>query len=139
MAGQIIGLAELRRELRATPDASVREVTRAIKGGAAKLTARAVGYVPAGGTGEMAATGRAFATAKRGGVKFTHPGAGVEEFATHYTRRGRDGGQHGVTITKGPTPPRFAYRALNELSDALVTDAFEALVEILKLHGWFVG
>jgi Bacteriophage HK97-gp10, putative tail-component len=124
----IEGLAELRAELRAAADATPREVTKALRGGAAKVAARAVQLAPVGKTGQLAASGKAFSTQRAAGVRFSAPYAGVAEF--------KRGG--GWFQNHGPTP-RFAYRAVDELGPGLVQEAFDALTEILRCHGFWSG
>ena len=111
----------------------------------------------------MASTGKAYSTTVSAGVKFRHPGAGVQEFATTYYRQppGSGGTQsralkrhirlghtsakssglvevHMVNVSApGPSGGRFAWKAVDELAPELMESTFERLLEILKLHGWF--
>lgn len=136
---EIVGLKELLAELRAAENASPREVTKALKPAAAQLTARAQAKLNAkGGTGKMAASARPFSTQRAAGVRFSHPGAGVEEFATQYKRRNKGGTVSVITIRKGGSPPRFLYKAIDELGPKLIDGILDLLIEIWKCHGWFV-
>jgi hypothetical protein len=160
----VTGLKELRAELAALPGATDAEITTALKGGAVKLAARAKQLAPKK-TGKLAASGTAFATPLSAGVKFTHPGSNVQEFATDYLRQppGKGGTAarrlkrhvakgdvkvadsglvpvHMVNVQpKGMSGGRFAYKARDELAPVLMESTWEGLVEILRCHGWFDG
>jgi hypothetical protein len=159
---RIEGLKELRAELRNAALASPREVTVALGEGAQEVAARARELAPKR-SGQMASTGKAFSSPTRAGVRFSHPGAGVQEFATTYhrqppghggvearasrrhIRRGHmsSGGMvevHMVNVAAvGPSGGRFAYKAVDELGPLLIESTFERITEILKCHGWFAG
>lgn len=145
----IEGLADLRKQLRSVPTASVKEIGIAAKPAAQQVTAQAVGYAPKK-SGALAATGKATSGGTSFGVRFTHPGAGVQEFADHvYLRRARMsqdaspeqrekrarnvtrgaktyfkhggsvGGADPVDFTHLAPTPRFALKAVTELGPQL--------------------
>jgi hypothetical protein len=160
----IAGLKELRAALRDAELAAPKEVTAALKIGAAEVTARARELAPKK-SGKMAASLRPFATQRSAGVRSNHPGAGVQDWATTYYRHAKgsagvghadralkrhialghvsasDAGMQKVTLvnvsSKGPSGDRFAYKAIDELGPKLVEETFDRIVEILKCHGWF--
>jgi hypothetical protein len=165
---EIVGLKELRAELKAAALASPREVTAALREGADQVAARARDLAPKGTgetAGQMASTGKAYSTTVSAGVKFRHPGAGVQEFATTYYRQSPGSGGTQARATKshirkghisakegglvevhmvnvsapGPSGGRFAYKAVDELAPALMESTFARLSEILECHGWFGG
>src|SRR5580704_6548532 len=82
----ITGLKELRAELKAAELATPREVNAALKVGADEVAALARTFAPKK-TGKMASSLRSFSTARSAGVRSSHPGAGVQEFATTYRRQ----------------------------------------------------
>lgn len=155
----VTGLKDIRKELRLAQDAAPREITAALRPGAEKVTARANQLAPRGASGKLSSNGKPFATTTRAGVRYTLIYAPVQEFAAGvWLRRARGSGVSGVTRgTKnyvrhgGQTPqgvdqvdythlaptPRFATRAVEELADGLMDEAFANLVEVLKCHGWF--
>lgn len=156
----IDGLKELRAALRAAPQAAVSEITRAAKPAAQQVTARAVEFAPIK-SGTLRGSAAPTATSRSFGVRFTAPYAGVQEFAVAYYRRTRGSGRGRVTAgerrvaktggsapsgsnevhlqhVNGP-PPRFAYRAIEELGPKLAeTVVWPAILDVLRLHGWFV-
>jgi len=158
----VTGLKELRKELKAVPDASVRELNAALKGIAVKVTARARELTPVK-SGKMAASAKPFVSAKGAGVRYSHPGASVQEFATDYLRAapGRADGKghratkkhinlggmsasaggmvpvHMVNVTaKGDGGGRFAHKAVDELGPVLIEETFEKILEVVRCHGW---
>lgn len=160
----IEGLKELRAELRSAEMASPRELTVALKEGADSVTARAKELVPKR-SGKMASSLRSFSSATSAGVQSSHPGAGVQEFATTYYRQaaGRggvqdraakrhirkgemsasEGGMQEVTLVNvsapGPSGGRFAYKAIDDIGEALIDSTFDRITAILTAHGWFTG
>ena len=134
----IYGLKELRAELKEVSKAAPREINAALKEGAKTITARAVQLAPVK-TGAMRGTAKPFSTARAAGVRFTSPYASVHEFATVWHRRARGGIalEEQVRYVKGLAPPRFAFRAVEELADGLVDVTFDRLVQVLRGHGWF--
>jgi hypothetical protein len=145
----ITGLAELRAALRRAELASPRVVTAALKVGAQEVTARSRELVPKGNhegrsTPTMVSTLKAFSNAKGAGVKTNHPGAGVQNFATTYSRKGPNGGpEQEVTLVNvsafGANKDRFLYKAVEEVGPELAEKTFDDLVEVLKCQGWFQG
>jgi hypothetical protein len=134
---EISGLKELRAELKALDRAVPRELNAALKEGAKVVTARAVQLAPQGKTGNLKGSGRPFSNASGAGVRFSVPYAGVQEFATSWQRRSRAGKPETVHYRKDGPPPRFAYKAINELGDGLVADTFDRILGVLRCHGWF--
>lgn len=156
---EIEGLKDLQAALRAAADASPREISKALRDGARKVTVKSRGYTPVGKTGALAADGRAFSTQNAAGVRYTLPYAGVQEFGNVYLRRNRGGGQGSLSVKakqagragkSAPSGynlttankqhaaiPRFAWRAVNELAPKLVEETFVAITDVLKCHGWF--
>lgn len=145
----IEGLPQLRAQLRAVADASIKEISTAAKPAAEQVTARAVALIPKK-TGAMAGTAKPISTSTSFGVRFSHVGAPVQEFADHvWLRRARQsqdaspaqresrarsvtrgqknyakhggsvGGADPVDYTNLPATPRFATRAIQELGDKL--------------------
>jgi hypothetical protein len=157
---EIRGLRELRAELKALETKAPREVTAALRVGAVQVAARANELAPRGRTGRLAADGRPYATMRSAGVRYTLIYAPVQEFAVDWLRRNRGGtaksgsvsrgekGAHfgrGATVagtnevhyTKNGSPPRFAFKAVEQLGPRLIDETFERLVGILRAHGWF--
>lgn len=157
----VTGLKELRAELKALDKTAPREINAALREGAKVVTARAVQYAPEK-DGDLRGSARPFSTARAAGVRFTVPYAGVQEFAVNWYRHNRGpkgstrtggamtkaqkkhlrdagggGGVNEVHYTKNGPPPRFAYKAVEELAEGLMAATFERLVNILKCHGWF--
>lgn len=156
MPMRVEGLDQLRAALRAAPDASAREVRKALRGGAVKVTARARQNAPKK-SGRLAGSLRPFATQRSAGVRSTLIYAGVQEFAVDWVRSnprrghaatrgeklvgragGRSGGTNTVHYNALPATPRFATKAVEDLAPELMEETFDQLVAILHLHGWFV-
>lgn len=166
---EIEGLKELRAELRNAELASPRELTAALKEGADAVTGKAREFAPKR-SGKMAGSLRSFSSATTAGVQSSHPGAGVQEFATTYYRRAPGKGAHIKSVTTdralkrhikhgeisgsdsglvevnmvnvsapGPSGGRFAYKAIDDLGEALIDSTFERITNILTAHGWFAG
>jgi hypothetical protein len=143
----ITGLKELRRDLAAAYPEAKRAVSVALKVGADAVTARARELAPKGDHGNrktppMASTLKAFSNTRGAGVKTSHPGAGVQNYATTYSRRTPGGsGTSTVTLVNvspfGANKDRFMYKAIEELGEGLVDDCFEEIVDVLRLTGWF--
>lgn len=133
---EIVGLKEIRAELRALESSTVREITAALKVGATEVAARSNALAPRGKTGRLAADGRPFATQRSAGVRYTLVYAPVQEFARTWQRTVK-GKAETVHYTKPGPAPRFAYRAIDQLADKLMDETFARLVAILRAHGWF--
>jgi hypothetical protein len=136
---EIVGLKDLRKELRAVPDASVRELNTALDAAAKAVTARTVALMPKK-SGAMAGTAKAFKNASGAGVKVTHPGANVQEFATTYRRQGKKGPNtvHLVNVQpKGDSGGRFAHKAVDELAPVIIDETFNKILDVVRMHGWF--
>lgn len=137
---EIVGLKELRRELKAVPEASVRELNLALKDASVQVAARTRELIPKK-SGAMAGTVKAFSNASGAGVRVSHPGANVQEFATDYSRRSRSGNGrvavHLVNVqSKGESGGRFAHRAVDELAPVLIEETFQKILDVVRMHGW---
>lgn len=84
----IEGLKELEAEMKAVDKKLVSEITKANKSAAIIVANRARADAPEK-TGKMKAATRPTAGGLFFGARVTHPGAGVQEFATDYIRRER--------------------------------------------------
>ena len=88
-------------------------------------------------TGQMAASFKPFANKNSAGVRSNHPGAVVQEFASTYKRRSRTGdGSVTVHMTKGGSPARYGYPALDRVQDRIVQVCHDALIGALAARGW---
>jgi hypothetical protein len=137
-------------------EVAVRESLRA---SARKVVTRAAVYAPRR-TGATAAHTSIRVGPKRVTISWLEPGAGVHEFATTYLRRNRGGGggvaASGVKKTHrqtghvaggfhevhlgGATPPRFAFKARDELADTLGGELLDAVARaVADAAGFEVG
>ena len=155
----IVGIKELRAEMKAASDAVPAEVSKALKQGSNVLKQRMDALAPRGKTGRLAGGNKAFSNARSAGVANNVIYAGVVEFATEYYRRppggtkgygslskgAKNAARHGraaaggavkVTVRKGGSPPRFGYKALDQVGDEVAQVVYDALVELLACHGW---
>ena len=134
---RITGIKELRAALKDVDRRLPSEVTAALREGARTVTALSNQLAPRD-KGTLSANGRPFSTTKAAGVRYTLIYAGVQEFATRWQRHTPGGsGVEQVHYTKNGPPPRFAYRAANQLAEPLMEETFERLVTILRAQGWF--
>ena len=132
---EIVGERELRREMRQAASGLPRELTKALKQGSFVLLQRMIELAPRGDSEDLVGSFTPFSTAKVSGVRSTLPYAGVQEFAKRYPRVSRSGRRHMVQM-HGEAPPRFGYKALDQVIDKIAEQAHEAIVDLLDAHGW---
>jgi phage gpG-like protein len=130
------GMKELRQALKEAEDAMPRELTKALKTAVApvrdRAAANAMGLPNA--SGRLAGSLTLFSQARRAGFGSDLPYAGVEEFATTYQRRTPSGGTTQVHLSGAP--PRYGYRALDDMGEQVANSIAEAIFEVCRCHGW---
>jgi hypothetical protein len=130
---RIDGLKEFRKALRDAVDATPRELSAALKPVAEKVAGKARGFT----RGRIAAAVKPFAAGTKAGIRSRHPGARVHEFATTFKRRNPGGGgEHTVRWSDPADPPRYAYRAADELADKIGEDLLDAIEGVVRAKGW---
>lgn len=126
---RIEGLKELRKALKDSVDATPRELTNALKAGAAPVPPAIASKTPVR-TGELRASiGKPQASGTRAKVPIKARHASFAEFQKK--------GKYGSTMSAryGP-PPRFGYRGLQTVEDQVAEITFRELKEIVTAHGW---
>ncbi|MCU4184028.1 hypothetical protein K6U06_06625 [Acidiferrimicrobium sp. IK] len=157
MPVELIGFRELLGELATAKGKSRRSVATGLAVAAKTIADKANQYAPRGKTGNLSANGRPYYTTISAGVAYTLIYAPVQEFAVDWTRRSRGhgggpatrgekkarangaggAGTNEVHYTKLGSPPRFAWRALQELQDGLILDVYDQVIGDLRCNGWF--
>lgn len=122
----ITNLAQFRRDLKAAEDASPRELTKAIKAAGVPIVAEAKSSVPVV-SGTLAGGFKASARGATGSLVNRVPYAMGAEFG----KRGKWSGfnRYGGT-------PRFAFPAVEDKADEVVTIIATQMGDIIALHGW---
>jgi hypothetical protein len=89
-------------------------------------------------SGRIAAAVKPFAAGLKAGIRVAHPGAGVHEFATRFKRHRPGGGPDdvGVVWTDPAPPPRYGWRAVDELHEATEDAVLDAVQGVARAHGW---
>lgn len=131
---EIEGLTELRRAMRQAADATPAELSRALREASKVLQRRMVALAPSR-DGKLRASIRPFSTATSSGARSRLPYAAVQEFAKAY-RRTRAGKTHRVVMHNVGEPPRFGYKALDQVQDELIAAVHEAIITLLAAKGW---
>jgi hypothetical protein len=159
---KIEGLKELEAEMRAVDRKLTREITRAARLGGAAAVSEAKNLVPKD-TGKMAGLMRPRSGPLFFGVANSHPGAGVQNYATDYLRKTpgtagsvtrsvkrfhRHTGYHDSSATqevhmvnvsaKGPSGDRFMSKALDNVGDKIAEEiVWPAITDVLQANGWW--
>jgi hypothetical protein len=129
---------------------------RSIRASATKVVTRAAVYAPRK-SGNLASNTTIRIGQKRVTIDWNEPYSGVQEFGTVYMRadRGVQGpaprgtkktyrqkghvgaGFHEVHMVNVPPPPRFAFRARDELADQIGQDLIDAVEQVLLDTGYW--
>lgn len=120
------GLADLRRDLRATDRAAGREIQKVLKEAAA-LAAREASTLAPRRTGALARSYRPFTRGNTAGVRSPLPYAGVVEFGGTISPRG-------VPITFRPYEP--INRAIERRRDAIINHIGDGIEAVARRNGW---
>jgi hypothetical protein len=127
---KIEGLKEFRKALKDAADANPRELTRALKEAGTILPPKIRVNAPRK-TGALAASvGNVSATGTKGRVPVRAKYAAPVEFSKR--------GAAAQTLTsKYGSPPRYAYKAVEDSSEQVIERIYDGLEQIVTAHGWF--
>ena len=140
MAGdqiRIEGLREFRSALRKAEQSAPAELNKALREEMDPVASEARNLESR--HGQIATRWKPFASGNRHGIRNTHPGAGVFEWADRpFMRRGRAGGQHRVSppSTAVGTPPRYGFRAAEDKLDDIGDAVLGTIEDAARAQGW---
>ena len=159
---EVVGQDELLKEMRDAVDACPQTLTTSLREGSEMLKSQVARNAPQK-TGKLASSFTVISNERSAGVRSNLPYAGVIDLAREYLRARKHSGGESVNTSKalgrgryhssklGIKPlnyvhvnlkgetPRFAYRALTELSARLQDLADTAMQKVMSCHGWLDG
>jgi hypothetical protein len=130
------GLSDFMADLKRAPRRIQQDIRGAMRSIAQQVNSRAAGYAP-NKSGALASNTTIRVGVNRVTITWNEPYAGVQEFATTYTRIRNGASQQVTLVNVYQPPPRFAYRALNELAPTLGDQFLTAVAKAAAAGGWF--
>lgn len=156
---RIEGYSDFMAGLKDAPRRIELAARRSLRASATKVVTRAAVYAPRGKTGKLASNTTIRIGRNRITIDWNEPYAGVQDWATDYLRRNRGtvpkvvaprgvkktyrtkghvgAGYHVVHMRNVPAPPRFAFKARDELADQIGQELIDAVEKVLLDTGYW--